>query len=549
MRHLRDHRLLIVLPLLLVMLVIVPALTMGLTWVRDVGLLSADAVVFASDAPVMDRFMAAAMKGVYGSRIQVCDGTADDVEIQAAIDAVGPSNGSIDMRAGEFSLSASLDLKAYDGVTLRGQGGGLTANTSTRVAATVLAVSDNVNLATVITNTLGGLGYGLHFRDFAIWGNSATQESGDGDGIKVSMEYGSIDGVHIRYMRGNGLEFVGTTLDVQVSNCRISNCTANGIELGASVSDVYFNNVIVGASAIAVRFTGGGSGTYFANSHFYGLGGASTDVNLIYFDGGGTRSRFTNCFIESCDQHAIVLDVTDADIADISFNGCGIFGASQEGANTYDALIVTRDSGAHIMYSLLINGCSFGKVAGNDARYFVNLPSYAYNAVITGCRLNATYIDTACVSDATTGAYKAVIRDNAGWIASGELRTYAVAITAGSENTTTYWQNPFPQNVWITEARVQLTTADNTTDPVYDMAIDTDGSGLPDGAALFTDIPDTAATYWSWSNAYGGAESGVQTGYVQLASNAGTGDWVGLSITTAAGDYVVGTIYITLMGQ
>ena len=77
MRHfLRDHRLLVVLPLLLVMLAIVPALTMGLTWVRDVGLLSADAVVFASDAPVMDRFMAAAMKGVYGSRIQVCDGTA-----------------------------------------------------------------------------------------------------------------------------------------------------------------------------------------------------------------------------------------------------------------------------------------------------------------------------------------------------------------------------------------------------------------------------------------------------------------------------------------
>ena len=117
----RDHRLLIVLPLLLVMLAIVPALTMGLTWVQSVGLLGADAVVFASDAPAMDRFMARAMKGVYGSRIQVCDGTGDQAEIASALTA--GAGGRVQLRGASFDLnlgSAALTLSAN--TTLAGDG-------------------------------------------------------------------------------------------------------------------------------------------------------------------------------------------------------------------------------------------------------------------------------------------------------------------------------------------------------------------------------------------------------------------------------------------
>jgi hypothetical protein len=143
----------------------------------------------------------------------------------------------------------------------------------------------------------------------------------------------------------------------------------------------------------------------------------------------------------------------------------------------------------------------------------------------------------------------ALIRDNDGYIGRGESRTYAVTITAGTENTTTYFQNPFAQNAWVTEVTLNLTTAASASNPTYDIKIDADGSGVPDGAAFLDASPDTAGTYWSWTNAYGGAATGVQTGLVTLASNASTSDWIGLCIEDAAGADTAGVMYVTLMGQ
>lgn len=140
------------------------------------------------------------------------------------------------------------------------------------------------------------------------------------------------------------------------------------------------------------------------------------------------------------------------------------------------------------------------------------------------------------------------IHGNNGYLGKGEQRTYAVTITAGAEDTCTYWQNPFAQDVWVVETRVALTTAASATNPTYDLALDTDGSGVPDGTKFHDAIPDTVGTYWSWSAAYGGAASGVQAEMLTLASNAGASDWIGFCIEDAAGADVAGVIYITLMG-
>ncbi len=122
---LRGHHRYLILPLLLAVFAIVPMLTMGAYWVQNVGLLSADAMVFASDAPAIDRFMASAMRGVYHERAQVCDGTADQVQIQAAIDS-----GALDVKlsTGSFhtSTNSGSHLRGETGLKLEGAGIGRT---------------------------------------------------------------------------------------------------------------------------------------------------------------------------------------------------------------------------------------------------------------------------------------------------------------------------------------------------------------------------------------------------------------------------------------
>ena len=100
-----------------------------------------------------------------------------------------------------------------------------------------------------------------------------------------------------------------------------------------------------------------------------------------------------------------------------------------------------------------------------------------------------------------------------------------------------------------TEAKLVLTAAASATAPTYDLKIDTDGSGVPDGTALLDAVPDTVGTYGSWDNVTMAGEYGVQTAYIQLASNASTSDWIGFAIMDAAGADTAGTVYITIMGQ
>jgi hypothetical protein len=390
----------------------------------------------------------------------------------------------------------------------------------------------------MITNTTGSLGYGLMFKDFALWGNSANQASGDQDGIKVSMDYGHIERVHIRYMGGNGLEFVGTSIDNQITNCGIYNCT-NGLVIDTGVSDLLFTNLISGANLTGIRFDGGGSNCMFNGGHIYGGGGC---VNLIYFDGGGTRCRFTGMLIESCLQHGIVLDVTDADISDVAFNGCNIYTSSQTTANTWDHVIVTRDSGVKIAYSPQFNSCTFGKITGNDCRYFINLPSYAYNAIVSGNRMNRSVMDTECVLDNTLAAYKALITGNQGYIARGEVRSLSGTISDLTQNYHNSVDNPFGQDVLVLDETIYVTTGATATSPNIDCGIGS--SATTDYVTLFDDLPgETPGVYHSVHT----ATFGKQT--TPILWQTGTGNrYLNHSIKDAAATGMVATYTIRVMG-
>lgn len=497
--------------------------TIGLTWVRAMGLLSADAVVFASDAPAMDRFMARAMKGVYGDRVQICDGTADQVEINAALasDDAGPT---VEMRGPTFHIAAPVVVQ-YTYSTLRGQGWETELEAATNLNDNIIELDQSAAL------------YNVTVRDMRIDGNKDNQ-SDNGTGLDfTNSQMGHFENLKITNCKTYGIKADSMALGAQrTTENKITGCYVTG----SGTTNIYLRYIyallLVDNPYIAGAVTGNGIHMNSCGDDLISGNGIDQNAkNGIYL---------YDCWrINICDNRLIAMNGDDG-VHIVGGDATAICDYLIAGNNFCD----NEDDAIHcrkLADRVVITGNLFQSRTGTVTNVGVLLDSTVGHILIEG----NSFRNDLLAAVTNNGADLLEGHNNLGWIAPGETRTYAVTITAGSENTTTYWQNPFPQNVWIVDANVVLSTAASATNPTYDLKIDTDGSGVPDGTAILDAIPDTAATYWSWSNAYGGDASGVQTGYTQLASNASTSDWVGFCIEDAAGADSAGTIYIKIMGQ
>lgn len=491
-----SHRfsLLLGVMILLICFVVVPASTMGVTWIRQVGLLSSDAVVIASDAPAMDRFMAKALESVYGDRIAVCDGTADQIEIQEAIDAFPTTGGKLLLSSGSFYDNASIEIPqtgGYSYISIMGNG----PSTVLRSDAADALADHFIKCTSEAARNMY-----IDLQNFRIEGTGQLANAGsDSSGVKLwGASYSHVSNLTIMNCFKYGVWFncdaPTAAIDFRLVNSKIAANGSAGVVLGDSNTDVTIEGCNIYSNTSYGIWVGGAGGVIIDSNRMYSNGNAN-----IYTNGTWTQIVGNNL---SGDHQGVKL-----------------------GSNADRSII----NGNVIQYS-----DTYGVEIGAGADYCVVEGNHFYDN------------DSVDVyNDGTAN----VISGNYGYIARGETRTYAVTITAGVEDTVTYFQNPFTQNVWVTEVTLKLATAASASNPTYDIKLDTDGSGVPDGTAFLDASPDTAGTYWSWTNAYGGAATGVQTGYVQLASNASTSDWIGLCIEDAAGADSVGVFYVTIMGQ
>ncbi|MDY6918050.1 MAG: hypothetical protein SVP26_08935, partial [Chloroflexota bacterium] len=78
-----------------------------MSWLDKWGfLLGGSALVLSSEAPTIWKAVAKTAKWGFGDRIQVCDGTDDNIEIQAAINALSASGGKLILSEGNYSVSS-----------------------------------------------------------------------------------------------------------------------------------------------------------------------------------------------------------------------------------------------------------------------------------------------------------------------------------------------------------------------------------------------------------------------------------------------------------
>ncbi|MFB9274916.1 right-handed parallel beta-helix repeat-containing protein [Cohnella cellulosilytica] len=126
----------------------------------------------------------------------VCGGTADQVEINAAINSVASTGGTVILLEGEYVCSAAITL--WQRVNLRGMGHG-------------------TNVKGQIT---GSAANNLYIKDMCLTTNPAT--GGYAIDITASKSV-TISNVYVGQIRGNGIRFNNCT------TCIVDACTLNGI--------------------------------------------------------------------------------------------------------------------------------------------------------------------------------------------------------------------------------------------------------------------------------------------------------------------------------
>ncbi len=182
---------------------------------------SSTLVVAASDASV---------KGKAGADY-VCDGTADQVEIQAALDAVPTNGGKVVLLEGIFSISAEIDIAASN-VSLQGMG----------MCVTTLKLANGANITTSIIGYTGTVNY-VHISDLEIDGNRDNQSSGEFNGIALHGSFCTVERVYVHDTLSAGSTGYGIVFwednncHNTVAHCRIEDANRAGIEFRSTGND------------------------------------------------------------------------------------------------------------------------------------------------------------------------------------------------------------------------------------------------------------------------------------------------------------------------
>lgn len=311
-----------------------------------------------------------------------CDGVADDVQINAALNALPASGGRVVLLDGTFQINDSITIP-INGVTLQGQGHGTYIDGSGLVNnehAIVVSGREDVVLRDMVIYTEPAIGLTRHcifiedgsdnFRVERIW-----IDDSDTDGIHIegtTIHTGHIADCTIMNADGSGI-FVdmdaGNVIHrLQIQNCDITQCGVDGIRfdppdiLYASVQgNVCHNCDGAGIRAFDTELSEFSGNVCYANG-LYGMsiggGGVTVDGNICYLN----------------QSHGILFDDLDRGVCsnNISIGNDWIFGGNFDGIHidddSDDCIISDNYCYANGRHGILADGWS-SVVEGNRCQY------------------------------------------------------------------------------------------------------------------------------------------------------------------------------------
>ena len=427
----------------------------------------------------------------------VCDGKADNVEIQAAIDAIKSSGGTVHLTSGTFKISNTINLPGS--VSLRGEGMAAFSRIGTTIWLTSSSNCDMIHISGLNSKHrfFGGI------EDMQIRGNSYNNASGDG--IVVDSANGEVS-------------------DLLFRSIFISDIADNGIVLDTGWY-TRFDTVWVEFCDVGVYVTTNYSGdVWFSESNL------TCNVNSLFIE----DNSFADLqFIGGCIGYDTQDSVTIDNSRHVLFSGTLFWGA-QSLINSYDAVVIKNAS-----QNIILDSCTFD--GQSKTRYAVNIQDTSSNITIVNSMLN-DYTGSFPIVD--NGTHN-IIENNTGYISPGESRTDSGSITGGAAGAMLFaWHNPEVQDILIKKVVINITTSDAGAANI-DCGIADDASYTTGGTEFFHNLKsETVQINDSWST-----RTGTQTVWVSCQDSASVIDgWVVAKILDKDCSDLEGVYYIEYVG-
>lgn len=378
----------------------------------------------------------------------VCDGTADNVEIQTAITALyNGIGGKIFLTAGTFNISQAIVLPRCP------QQYRIEINGEARHTTMLFVVNDaNCN----VFEYVGGAGSDTpryYFKDFSINGNYTHQTSGNGFYITSALSDVLLDHVGISNCKETGFNALGVTMpSLRLRDCVMEYNQNCGVKTSGSNVDIH-----------------GGMYSYNKESG-------------IRLAGALSISRVSDVAAYQNGQNGIYLNGDRT-----SITGCTIYQNSYGNTNTYDG-IATSGFNRCVITNNVIDGF-------DSQRYGIYGGTTDYNNIISNNNLtrNVTGNISPLLYKSTS-----IINNNQGYIAPGEIRTYSGTITGSTANNGAVMlsvANPWGQAVRALEGNISI-TAQSSTASTLDMGIGT--SATTDYATMIAALPLNPGTSYPY---------------------------------------------------
>lgn len=360
----------------------------------------------------------------------ICDGTADEVQINAAITALGAGGGKITLCAGAFNIAASIAISSSD-VIIEGAG----------IATTItLANSSDVDMISVTgTGTRN-----VQLKNFCLEGNKANNATSSG--ITIDTPYSTGDTQHtvkdiwINNVNNDGLKIINDTRVCWLKRVVSYQSGASGFNIGGS--DHTFTQLIA-EGTVQNGFLLATSNCYLVQCKAFGC--STTGDYAGFHLGGSSFMTFIGCEAQDNQQNGFFTDSSGG--GHINLIGCISENNGQAGSgDRYGVRIWDQDNWTII-------GGFYGDSGDNKQDVGISIADASTGCVVMGVEVTGNL--TTQIEDSSTGAN--VIKDNIGTttliektsilmkntsggdLAAGDLVTYK-AVAAGDEVTITTGQ-------------------------------------------------------------------------------------------------------------
>lgn len=304
--------------LLFTILVLGPIFTIGAYWVRDVGLLNGQAMIFGSDSANIDKMMATILKGLYNDRLQLCDGDSDEDEFNTAILSMPNDYGTVVMDAATFTVDGSIELQ--HGIKLVGAG---------KVASTIKCEA-STSISTGIIHADGHWNRGL-LEDFTVDGNE--DNSGDCMGLYIQGAwYSQVNRIEVKDCEDDGVLITGPDGGGYTGECHfefveVHDIQSDGWHISAVMDSYWANCYEFNAEEDGFHIIG--NSNEFIHCHAWNDG-----WNAFEISSDAKHCKFLYCNADEPGFHGFKIQSYEN-----QFIGCTVGGASQHGSN-YDGFHV-----------------------------------------------------------------------------------------------------------------------------------------------------------------------------------------------------------------